>query len=547
MNNIKKILGSGFVLMGGFLAAVFFISYFFASSYVDADLGWHLQIGKDIYEQKEAPSIEKYYNNDLSGQEWVDHEWLFNLVFYFLFSKFGFVGLNFFFSFLLVIQFIFLKKFIQNFFIFRHTKLSDSLTAMSLIIPLSLYGLYASSSFLGSRMQILGNLFFLLLLYLLYHYKLHKEKKVLFLLPLLFIFWANLHGSFMIGLITLWGFVFYTWIETFLNKISFLNFFYFNPKSLNYKATLSFFALLASISTLINPYGYKLYSLLSSYGNNYYQGVLAEWLPFYFFPIQYHQLIYMAIFVVVIILLCCSVRGSLYGYKSYLRNTDPIVLALALFLLIMSLKSKRHFPLFFIASLPYMVQFFYFEFLDDFKTLGIKKIKIELRILASLGLILLATSLAYNSHYVKNPFLSSYSSVPYGLINFLKENDKLKDLKMLNDYRLGSHIVYSLNDWKVFIDGRMPQIDYRYHSLIEEYHEFFSVHFSKTKLEEENIGLLILEKENIDSPSKLERSLLTKNYSQQKADPLLDFVSQSEEWEKIYEDKQVYVFIKKEI
>ena len=54
---------------------------------------WHLRIGQQIIDERAAPTID-YYNHTLLGKSWVDHEWLFNGIFYYLYNNFGYISLH---------------------------------------------------------------------------------------------------------------------------------------------------------------------------------------------------------------------------------------------------------------------------------------------------------------------------------------------------------------------------------------------------------------------------------------------------------------------
>jgi len=159
----KRFLNLNFLLWLFFYIAVFFYALNISFSYIDVDFPWHLRIGEQIISERAVPSID-YYNHSPEGRHWVDHEWLFNVLFYYIYDAFGYLSLNIFFAFLLTLIFIILKFFTQAFFIDKyldnqHKSIKTSSNrAMFFIMALEFYALIALQPFIGVRMQIAGNL-----------------------------------------------------------------------------------------------------------------------------------------------------------------------------------------------------------------------------------------------------------------------------------------------------------------------------------------------------------------------------------------------------
>ncbi len=108
-----------------------------------------------------------------------------------------------------------------------------------------------------------------------------KRIKLLFFLIPLFYLWSCIHGSFLLGFALL--FFFFIFSLLFLRK---------RKKDI---FILFLASIVAFIGTLATPYGIGLYSFLGGYGQTFYLTNIQEWLPFYYFPIQYPQLVYLAV------------------------------------------------------------------------------------------------------------------------------------------------------------------------------------------------------------------------------------------------------------
>ena len=76
-----------YILWGLFYFFLFSLLIENSFNYLDADLGWHIQVGKEIVTEKTVPRIN-HYNYTLEGTNWVDHEWLADALLYYIFNKY---------------------------------------------------------------------------------------------------------------------------------------------------------------------------------------------------------------------------------------------------------------------------------------------------------------------------------------------------------------------------------------------------------------------------------------------------------------------------
>ncbi len=155
--------------------------------FVDPDLWWHIKVGQDILRTHHFPTTDPY-SWTVAGQPWIAYEWLGEVALALVNRAGGLLALE------------------------------IGLLLFSSIIMLSVYGLasmrsgnskagFVSAVILclisfGSfslRPQMFGFLFLVLLLVVLYKFR-NGVSWPLWLLPLLFLAWVNIHGSFMIGL-----------------------------------------------------------------------------------------------------------------------------------------------------------------------------------------------------------------------------------------------------------------------------------------------------------------------------------------------------------
>jgi hypothetical protein len=242
-------------------------------SYLDVDFGWHLKVGEEIYLNKTIPTINHYnYVFPENDNFWVDHEWLSNLLIYIIYNNFGYLALTIFFA-LIFLTTIFL---LNNFIIKNITKTSASSIYILVTELLLIKGIFPHS---GIRVQEISWLFFLLFLIIIYYFekrslinKKNNWKILIWIIPILYL-WSNLHASFLLGIAILFFYLFIKIIEKFVfqlkNKLIKKISIYFNfSKILKNKDLFIFgtFSLIASLSTLITPYGLKLFDFLFVYG-----------------------------------------------------------------------------------------------------------------------------------------------------------------------------------------------------------------------------------------------------------------------------------------
>jgi len=545
-NKLKKILP-----WFSFYLAVFFLALNISYSYLDYDLGWHLQVGKTILENKSVPHI----NTDLNiigPIEWVDHEWLLNLGNYYIFNNFGYLALNIIYALLLCLFVYLVQVLFYRFYL--EPKLSNKKSkdislynrAFFIFSSLSFFAVIAMSPFIGIRFQIFGNILFVLLLLILAQAS-HKTYLYLWWLSPLFIAWVNLHGSFLIGIAVMWIWLFYVLVSKFFRNSFFAKYFYF--ELLQNKIRIFVFVLVASFSTLINPYGIKLFSFLKDYSNTLYMKKIVEWRSFYELPILYNEFLYTAIFACALSIIGLNIflKNKNSGFLIYIKKINAWYFFLGIFFFLMSLKSKRHFPLFFVTSLPLLLQFIYFEFSDITKTRAFEITNKYLKILSTIIFFILSIYYFININFVTDPFDNKYCAFqPCKVFSFVQALPDYQELNILNEYSWGGYMLWKDSNKGVFIDGRMPQLSMKGSSILEEYLSFFDTTTNQEKLDEYDIDLIILKKEAKLKLSKLEQSFLDLNpddYNYEEEN-IVTFLNTSSLWSKVYEDSISLVYLK---
>jgi hypothetical protein len=531
-------------ILGVFYLFVFFILVKNSFSYLDPDFGWHFKVGEEIWHNKAVPVVE-HYDYTLAGRTWVDHEWLMNLITYFINHNFGYIVLSIFFALLMTVTLLIQLQFIRKYFLEKDQ-------GIILVLFLQALGVYAASPHFGVRMQEVSVLCLLVLTSIIFIYNKNKNPLILFWLPLLFLFWASAHGGFLAGLAVLTMFIGVKLFELISAKkfpFKFLDY----EKVLNFKqiAVVAFFFGLSFLATLCTPYGWRLYELFWGYRDNFYQSHISEWLGEYVYPFQYTQLVYLEIILLFFVLTLFSI---LVFKNERLKKIDLWSLSLIGVFFILSFKARRHFPLLFIVSLPILAKFFIEFFHIKFVFGGGAKIKnrfisTTIAILYVVVILIAAFSLTFClSNKPEKYFQDSY---PYEAVKFLRAHPEWNERKIFNEYGWGGYLIWQYPERKLFIDGRLPQYELNGHSLLAEYFDFSDKEKAAAKLKNYDIGLALIKikRDSIKIHWWDEFIFLVNEKeitnSQKASLYLRDYLASSNEWQSVYNDGLAQIFIKK--
>ena len=236
-----------------FYAALAVFSIFLAclSTNYDYDLFARLIVGERFVEYGILP-----YQDFLSytpTHPWYDHEWGSGVVFYLLIKYLGAFGL-------LIFQA--LMMFLTAVFIIKTQKLQKHAFPPSLLFMAAFLAIFTHLNPGLVRCQLFSFLFFSIFLYILEKTRLGKTKNLIWLFPLIVIFWNNVHGGVVsgLGLIAM----------------------YFAGAILEKKPWKKYLAVLAvsGLTLIINPYGIKYLNFLFSAATKH-RKYIVEWWPFY--------------------------------------------------------------------------------------------------------------------------------------------------------------------------------------------------------------------------------------------------------------------------
>mgnify|MGYP000549757298 CR=1 FL=1 len=387
---------------------VFLIFGWSAQKWIDPDFGWHYRLGQ-IITSTGIPKTDPF-SFTMPSYPYVDHEWILNIIYFYLYENF-----NSFYPLAILHALVATAcPFVVLAGINKNKKRGLELIIISLVW----------STFFprfGIRPQVFSWLFLSILIHILFNKK--KRIQTRWILPILFSFWSNMHGSYILGIGLL---ALYVGTRTYNNK---------KIKYYDYMAlVLSFF------STLINPYGLKLWEELLRqmiFGANLRRTIL-EWMPSFlkfeigFFAISVFTSVLMFINRKRILLFEKIILIGAIFFGTYSSRNTPLAVLLLSSLFIKYANRIREIS----KNIEY----------------GGKRFNIFARKLALTSLFMLTISAPV---HLQNTVLSVNENnyYPKGAAEFLKTDGKNKNV--FADYNYGGYLIWKAPNNKYFVDGRM--------------------------------------------------------------------------------------------
>lgn len=377
----------------------------------DPDFGWHLRAGKWIVENNQIPTTD-FLSFTMNGQEWINFEWLQDIIFWITVNSGN--------KWLLVLIFAILTLIPWWFWLNKER----SLFFYNFIAIAALSTYYI----IGIRPQTVSFVLFFLLLRILFSsfWEGKSTLSKLFTIGILFLIWTNLHAGFFGGLIILaitcfvpskWSSNLYVWKTHWQKNWTYI--------------------VVAILATLINPFGWHIYqeiftASLSPLTNKY----INEWLPI--FTLDRSS-----------ILLMSALTGTVLAFiAKYWRSLKaPLVIGM-LFFLVQAILSMRMTNLFALLG----IECVYAGLVALRKTKFNLKTVSEMRWLGILSMTILIVMTANLTIYT----MGKNSPPPIAGMNSLAYLNSYDEVRVFNQYRWGGAMTVYIPEIKVFIDGRMP-------------------------------------------------------------------------------------------
>jgi len=206
----------------------------------DADTGWHIRNGEQILLMRTVPRTDAF-SSTMGGQPWYAWEWLCDLLLGAVHRTLGLNGVVFYAAAIIASTFV----------LTCHLALRRGANLMVTLFLLVLV-LGASAVHFLARPHLVSWLFSVIWFEVLdsaTSASRAKESRRLYWLPVLMLFWVNLHGGFLFGFILLTLYLAAALFERFFG----------HPDGSASVRPLVVVSLLSLLASFVNPYGYKLH------------------------------------------------------------------------------------------------------------------------------------------------------------------------------------------------------------------------------------------------------------------------------------------------
>lgn len=446
-NKHKKLISTGI-----FILVLTMLLFSFTG---DPDFGWHYKFGEYIVTHK-ALLFENIFSYTYPDYLWVNSYWFSQIIIYILYKNFGPIGLS------LTLSLIFA---LYSYKIFSKAKVSGIIKIPGLFIFTLIIGRYLISV----RPFYFSSVFMLALMYVLLY-----EKKYIRFLPILFVFWVNMHADFLLGIFVLG---IYTLSEilkaaaTLWSKKPDLK---ENARVLAGRKVfpllkswlkISVYPILSLAATLLNPYGMKIWTtMFNEIGNSTQFSHISEWIPFGFELDSYSSVSFFAVtsFMLGLLIFSAFMVRKKYGWWFFIVN---------LVLLILSIRAKYFMRIFLIMGIFGILDFWgslFEEAISKIKKSApcnkLSPIKTKQHLIEPFfklkPLLITILYFAAAESFVRNITLTKDVSIwaekekyPYEAVSYIKKTRP--EGNMFNEYDWGGYLIWQLPEYKTFIDGRM--------------------------------------------------------------------------------------------
>lgn len=425
----------------GALCFIALLGVIFAASFnhIDTfDVWWHLKTGEIISATGNIPKFD-IFSYTATGNEWVNHEWLFQVLAWNIYNYFGAAGL---------ITLKFLITLTIGMTLFRTTEiLSRSKIASTLAVA---FAVWAIADRIMARPFMFTLLFLTFFMYEL-HLFVSEDRKRLWLLAPLTVLWINLHGGGLLAPELVIAFAVGETLHLLAER-------YFGPseaRALGRKKLFHLYivGLLCLGACLITPYGFRTFTFpLEHLHMDNILCFTQEWLPV--FDVKMDHIISMIIARTLVIIIPLS---YIIGIRR-VRISHLLITILSAFLLLKGRRFSQQFTLINIPIVAYNI--WGLNILARIPS-GVKRIATWTTVLVMIAcsaLVLKYGIPASIGHNIPTGDLGigiRQTAAPMGLVKFLDENDIHG--RVFNHMATGGLLINRRwpNDL-VFIDGRTP-------------------------------------------------------------------------------------------
>ncbi|HET7442225.1 MAG TPA: hypothetical protein VFJ47_13055 [Terriglobales bacterium] len=220
----------------------------------DADTGWHIRDGQNIVNTRTIPRTDDF-SSTMRGQRWYAWEWLYDAVLGLVYNSADLNGVVFLSAFLIALTFTLLFR----------LQLAGG-TNLPVAIFFLLLSVSASTIHFLARPHLVTWLFTLLWFQILDSTETSNSAnlpRTVYWLPILMVFWVNLHGGLIMGFILLGIYLLAAVVEALASSDLPTR-----TRAGNRARRLAVISVLCLCASLVNPYGYKLHAHVYGYLSN---------------------------------------------------------------------------------------------------------------------------------------------------------------------------------------------------------------------------------------------------------------------------------------
>ncbi len=477
------------------LVVVLFASIFTMAvrTTLDPDMWWQLRCGQVQWEEHTILRSD-IFSHTAAGVRWVNQSWLAQIGMWGLYNLGRYPALA------LTVAAIVTLTFG---FVFAQSEANPYLRAFVVLL-----GAIASAKVWSPRPHLLTFLLTGVVGYLLYLYK-HRSRNLLWLLPPLFVLWANVHGGYIAGFVLL-GCTILGEIGNHLLGVG--------EKVLSWRriAVLGGVTLLSLLACLLNPQGYRLVLFpLNTMSSTAQQQLISEWAS----PDFHEPDLLPFLFLILLTVVALGLTR---------QHADATDLCLCAAFIAMGLRSARFIGLPALVMTPIAMRSLSHFPIPTFRpgAAGVIGPSIPPGVARILNWILLAAILlacGFKLTLPLNPQVIATEEeqrYPMKAVDYLASHDLAGP--MLNDYNWGGYLIWKLwPRYPVFVDGRAdPYSD----ELLWDYAAIVCLQSDwRERLEKYEVGFAL-----IPSDSALAMLLAT--------DPA---------WERVYTDDLAAIFVRR--
>ena len=409
----------------------------------DYDLWWHLAHGQYYVTHHTLKMDLSIFSWTPTDPTWIYNTCLGSIAVYLFYHAGGGFGLWLF-------QWLIFGGVFLSFYLFLRV-LNQRLDVTSVTI-IAAIGIACCISCCFYKPELFSVLLFSWSVFILFYIKITHRQYLFYLYPLIFAFWVNLHGLFLVGLI----FLAMAFAGEILNRI------FFSRESLTTEALIHFgiAIVLSGVATLLNPYGIDYLktlfpAVMMAMGSQSHVGPYdkAIWASISLWP--YLKNMKIAFFFISLtswlmtFMMASILFLSVYEFVKK-KSLDFTLLIISVALYWKGMEIGR-------MSCFFSIAFFFVFFYGLIHRLKIKNMTGKATLLSLFVLIFFLSSVLYiNTKYQADSKwfgqgLDDFA--PVEEVVFLKQH-KLNGL-IFNDYLIGGYLIWKLYpDYKVFIDSR---------------------------------------------------------------------------------------------